>query len=308
MKKIMILGGHGFMGKNLNLVLDKNKYQIINASRRTKCDASNLDLLMCTIRDVAPDVIIMAAANVGSISYVSKYAANVVHDNTLMYVNLYRAVAEINPKIQIINPISNCSYPGIIDIQNEECWWDGAIHESVEAYGTPKKIGYIISRCYQRQHGINTVNLIVPNAYGPHDYLDEQRTHAMNGIIMRMIKSKMSGQQEFSVWGSGTPIREWVYMADVARLIAKILDDDITYLPNPLNIGQQHGISINDSVDIIKRLLDYPVTVKQDLSKPDGAPVKILGNALFQQHFPDFDFTDYHTGISETINYYTKLL
>ena len=97
-------------------------------------------------------------------------------------------------------------------------------------------------------------------------------------------------------------------MADVARLIAKIIDDDITGLPNPLNIGQQHGISINDSVDIIKRLLDYPVTVQHDVSKQDGAPVKILGNGLFRKYFPDFDFTDYHTGITETINYYTKLL
>ena len=99
------------MGKNLNLVLDANTYQIINASRRTGCDARNLDMLVNTIRDVAPDIIIMAAANVGSISYVSKYSADVVHDNTLMYVNLYRAVIEVDPGIQIINPISNCSYP-----------------------------------------------------------------------------------------------------------------------------------------------------------------------------------------------------
>ena len=308
MKKILILGGQGFMGKNLNLVLDANTYQIINASRRTGCDARNLDMLVNTIRDVAPDIIIMAAANVGSISYVSKYSADVVHDNTLMYVNLYRAVIEVDPGIQIINPISNCSYPGVIDIQDEACWWDGAIHESVEAYGTPKKMGFTISRCYQRQHGINTVNLIVPNAYGPHDYLDEERTHAMNGIIMRMIKSKMAGHTEFTVWGSGTPIREWVYMADVARLIAKIIANDVRDLPNPLNIGQQHGISINDSVDIIKQLLDYPVTIRHDVSKQDGAPIKILGNGLFQQYFPDFDFTDYNTGITETINYYSKLL
>jgi GDP-L-fucose synthase len=308
MKKILILGGFGFMGKNLNQILDPGKYILESQSRRTGCDMRDLVTLRDKIQSIAPDIIIMAAANVGSISYVSKYAANVVHDNTLMYVNLYQAVTEVNPGIQIINPISNCSYPGVIDIQDEDSWWDGAIHESVEAYGTPKKIGFIISRCYQRQHGINTVNLIVPNAYGPHDYMDEERTHAMNGIIMRMIKSKMSGHEEFCLWGSGKPIREWVYMADVARLIAKIIDDDITDLPNPLNIGQQHGISINDSVDIIKRLLDYPVTVQHDVSKQDGAPVKIIGNGLFRKYFPDFDFTDYHTGITETINYYTKLL
>ena len=308
MKKILILGGFGFMGKNLNQVLDPTRYTIVNESRRTGCDARDYAVLKQKIQHINPDIIINAAANVGSIAYVSQHAADVVHDNTLMYVNLYRAVSEVNNQIKIINPISNCSYPGIIDIQSEDRWWDGAIHDSVESYGTPKKMGFIISKCYQKQHHIKTVNLIVPNAYGPEDYLDEQRTHAMNGIIMRMIKAQMSNQPTFTVWGSGTPIREWVYMLDVARLIQQVLDQDITTLPDPLNIGQRTGISINESVGIIKQLLNYDVEIKQDLTKQDGAPVKILDNQLFRESFPLFKFTDYIDGIKETINYYKGLL
>lgn len=307
MKKILILGGSGFMGKNLNQALASSAY-IINESRSTGCDAKSYETLKNKIQEIAPDIIINAAANVGSIAYVSRYAADVVHDNTLIYANLYRTVAETNPGIKIINPISNCSYPGIIDIQSEDRWWDGPIHESVESYGTPKKMGFIISKCYQRQYGVKTINLIVPNAYGPHDYLDEQKTHAMNGIIMRMIRSKSANQTSFSVWGTGNPIREWVYMPDVARLIRQIIDNDLDTLPNPLNIGQRTGISINDSVYTIKQLLDYDVKIEHDLSKQDGAPVKILCDRLFREHFPEFVFTDYTTGINETIKYYQRML
>jgi GDP-L-fucose synthase len=307
-EKIMILGGFGFMGKNLNEIFTSSDYKIYNESRRTNCDITNYTQLKNKIKTINPDIIINAAAHVGSISYVSQYPADVIFDNTLLYLNIYNAVKEINPNIKIINPISNCSYPGIIDIQHENKWWDGEIHNSVESYGTPKKLSYVLSKCYNKQYGIKTINLIIPNAYGPNDYLDEQRTHAMNGIIMRMIKSKNNNNKTFSIWGTGEPIREWVYMLDVARVIKEILDNNLFNLPNPLNIGQQYGISINDSVNIVKQLLDYDVKITHDTTKQDGAPVKILSNQLFKQYFPNFKFINYYEGIHNTIQYYNKLI
>ena len=187
-------------------------------------------------------------------------------------------------------------------------WWDGIVHNSVESYGNPKKLGYILSECYRKQYGINTLNLILPNAYGPFDYLDEQRTHAMNGIIMRMIKSVKAGDIDFSVWGTGTPIREWIYMEDAARIIKIIIDNHLINLPNPLNIAQQSGVSINESVMYIKKTLNTEINIINDTTKQDGAPVKILGDKLFRFHFPDFKFTTYEEGIKNTINYYKEKL
>lgn len=307
MKKILVLGGHGFMGKNIQEQFDGDeKYKMFYLSRIDGVDVTSEDILTDTIKRIRPNIIINAAAHVGSISYVSRKAADVVSDNTQMYVTLYKSVNNVDKNIIIINPISNCSYPGIIDIQNEEDWWNGSIHESVESYGTPKKIGYIISKCYEKQYGIKTVNLIIPNAYGPNDYLDEERTHAMNGIIMRMLKSMNNKEKEFSVWGSGSPIREWVYMPDVVRVIKKIIDDEMFNLPNPINIGQEYGLSINDIVDMVKNDLNYDVNVIHDLTKQDGAPIKVLGKKLFTKHFNNFIFTDYNKGIKETVKYYLK--
>jgi len=309
MKKILILGGYGFLGKNLSkILLNNNNYQIFLESKRTGCDILDLAQLKEKIQDISPDIIINAAANVGSIHYVTTYSADVCHDNTLMYINIFKAIKEINPNILLINPISNCSYPGIIDIQYEEKWWDGAIHPSVESYGGPKKIGFILSECYKKQYGIKTINLIIPNAYGPLDYTDENKTHALNGLILRMIRSQRNNDSEFIVWGSGSPIREWVYMEDVAHIIKEIIDHNKYDLPNPLNIGQEYGVSINDSVNTIKEILKFNVNINHDLLKQDGAPIKILGKNKFNHYFPNFKFTSYNEGIENTINYYKNIL
>lgn len=308
MRKILVFGGHGFLGKNLKSEFDNSDYIVHYISRRNGVDLTIENDVMTILKVVNPDVVIHAAAHVGSINYVSKNCTEIIQDNSKMYLNLYSCIQKFNKNIVIINPISNCSYPGIIDIQNEEMWWDGRIHESVESYGFPKKLGFVISECYKKQHGIKTLNLIIPNAYGPNDYVDQERTHAMNGIIMRMIQSIKNGDTKFTIWGSGTPIREWVYMPDIAKLIRHIIDGENYDLPNPINVGQEIGISINDSVGIVKKLLDYNCEVVHDLSKQDGAPIKILSKKTFKENFPDFTFTNYEEGINNTIKYYKNLL
>jgi GDP-L-fucose synthase len=308
MKKILVLGGHGFMGKNIQDTFKDKNYEMFYESRTTYFNLDDYDITFKKISEINPDVIIHAAAHVGSIGYVSKYSADVINDNTQMYLNLYKAVAKFNKNIIIINPISNCSYPGIIDVQHEEMWWDGAIHDSVESYGMPKKLGFILSECYSRQYGLKTINLIVPNAYGPNDYIEEERTHAMNGIIMRMIKSMNNNDKEFSIWGSGSPIREWIYMPDMTRLIKDIIDNEMYDLPNPINIGKENGVSILDSVNMAKKILCYDVELIFDKTKQDGAPIKVLGSSLFNKHFPNFEFTNISDGIKNTIEYYKKKL
>jgi len=308
MKKILIIGAYGFLGKNLVNELDKTNYSLFKESRRTGFDLFDLKNVEQKFFNIQPDIIINCAAHVGSMPYVSKYSADVCNDNCLMYLNLYKAVSTVCPNAIIINPISNCSYPGIIDVQHEEMWWDGNIHESVMSYGNPKKMGFVLSECYKKQFGIKTVNLIIPNAYGPNDYLDPERTHAMNGIILRMLRSVKNNETSFQVWGTGTPIREWIFMPDVAKIIKSIIDEERYDIPNPINLGQEFGVSIKDTVNIIKDTIQSNMTIEFDLSKPDGAPKKVLGNKLFSITFPNFSFTSYENGIKETIKFYEELI
>lgn len=307
MKKILILGGFGFLGKNLNKVFKDSKYSIFNESRSTGCDMLNYDNLCEVIDKLSPDIIINSSAHVGGVDYVSKHSADICADNCLMYLNLYKAVNRINKNILIINPLANCSYPGNDkDLLKESEWWNGELHESVESYGITKKMVFILAKSYKKQYGINTINVIIPNAYGPFDYLNGERTHAMNGIILRLLKSIENGDDKFVIWGSGTPIREWVYMEDVARLIKLIIDENLTNIPNPINMGQNKGLSIRESVDFIQKILNSNLEIIYDFSKTDGAPKKIMSDELFKKYFNNFIFTDYETGIENTINYYKQ--
>lgn len=313
--KILITGGNGFLGNHISEVLDEethHAFQYARVSRINGVDLRDLNFLKAYLSTYKPDVIIHCAADVGNLDYIHKNAADVIYNNVLMYLNLYKALSDLKLDTVVINTIANCSYPGALDIQNENQWWDGPIHDSVLAYGGAKKSGYLISKCNEEQYGIKTINLIMPNAYGPYDHLNEERTHAMNGLVLRMIKDHRCQQKTFSVWGTGTPIREWVYMRDVAMVIRNILHRMIEGLtntvPSLVNIGQQRGVSIKDTAEMIKAALGAKFEIVYDTTKKDGAPIKVLGNGEFKKHFPYFEFTPYEQGIQRTINWYKKMI
>lgn len=308
-RKILITGGFGFLGSCLNETFKSDtSFEITNISRKNGYDLRNYNSVFSIIEKIRPDIIIHCAANVGSVNYVSRFPGDVINDNIQISLNLYKAVSNLDPNIIIINPLANCSYPGDVAIQNECDWWNGRCHSSVESFGMSKKITYIISECYKKQFKIHSVNLMLGGGFGEYDHVDETKTHAMNGIIIRMIRAKKTGANTFTVWGTGTPIREWVYMPDVARLIKDIIESEKYDIPNPLNVGQRSGISIADIAMTVKRALDFNGNIVYDTTMQDGAPIKILGAELFNEHFPNFKFTDFNLAIKNTIKYYLDIL
>lgn len=304
MKKIVIVGGFGFLGKNLQNVLKSDEYQVYPISRRNGYDLFEKNKIITLLNEIKPDYLINCAAYVGSLEYVNNHVADVISNNILMGINLWDILKEVKFSGCVINPISNCTYPGNSNIQKEDEWWNGMVHPSIISYGTSKKTIYMINRCYEKQYGIKTINIIMPNSYGEHDYDDENRVHALNGIVIRMIKSIKNNESEFVIWGSGTPIREWGYMPDTARFFKYLIDNDIQNIPNPINIGQNMGYSINEITDMIKKELKSDVNIKNDLSKIDGDPIKILDGSKFKELFPNFIFTELNQGIKNTIEYY----
>jgi len=305
--KILVPGGYGFIGSHVVERLTKEGYESIPVSRRNGVDFFNYKLLEECLINYKPDIIINCAANVGSINYVSTYPADIIYSNVQMVLNLYRAVSNVCPKTKIINPLSNCSYPGNSDIQKEEEWLSHEVHESVFSYGDSKRIIYLISKCYNNQYGINTINFLIPNTFGPGDSTDANKTHALNGMIMRMLEAHSSGDDKFVIWGSGKPVREWAYVDDVVNILIEGINFNKGYI-YPINLGQNNGYSIKESALIIKELIGYKGKLVFDTDKQDGAPVKILNNDQFKKVFPSFKFFDHKKGINNTVNYYKKIL
>jgi GDP-L-fucose synthase len=305
--KIVVIGGFGFVGRHVTGHLQARGHHAVPLSRRNGLDLADPAAAAATLGAHQPDAIVNCAAHVGSLHYVSEFAATVLDDNLRMILNLYRAVREACPGARILNPVSNCSYPGDADLQTEPAYWNGAVHDSVWSFANAKRMLLVTADCYRRQHGIRSVNVIVPNAYGPGDYTDPNRTHALNGLIIRMLRAQHARQPAFTIWGTGKPVREWIFVKDIARLFALVLDraDDTA---EPVNLGQKRGHSIGDLAARIKALSGYEGDLVFDTSKPDGAPIKILDDARFRARFPDFTFTDLDDGIRETLAYYRQTL
>ena len=302
-----MLGATGFVGENLAKRLRRDSgYDVVGASRSTGVDFTNYGHAIEYFKQHKPDVIFNVASHGGSLHYVKKYAADVFNDNVQMALNLYRAVLQACPTAKIINPFSNCSYPGDSAVQEEENWLSGEVHPSIFSFGNSKRSLYYIAGCYYEQHGIKTVNLLLPNTYGPGDSCDPNKTHALNGMIIRMLKAKEAGDEEFVVWGTGLPVREWAYVDDFIE--ALVLAMTIDHMEYPLNIGQQKGYAIAESAQLIKKACGFSGEIVFDTKYTDGDPVKILGKNKFKTMFPDFRFYDHEEGIRNTVEYYLKKL
>jgi GDP-L-fucose synthase len=308
-RKILVLGGNGFMGRNIQHYVKRDDSVFYFKSRRNGLDLQFKDDLFNFIQKNEIDVIINCAAVVGSVHYVSANKSSIIYQNTLIYLNIYEAVKIYTDvykrKIKIINPISNCSYPGDTKQQIETEWWNGKPHESVFSYAMSKKTLIALSETYENEY-VNSYNFIMPNAYGLFDYDDPTRVHALNGLIIRMIKSMKSCDKEFVIWGSGEPIREWILMEDAAKFINCLIDEDKRY---PMfNLGQNKGYSILETANLIKNYLKYDVDFIFDRTKIDGDKIKIMDDTKLKELYPNFEFTKYVDGVEKTIDYYLTIL
>lgn len=204
---------------------------------------------------------------------------------------------------RFINPISNCSYPGHLTKNFKEGqWWDGPLHESVLVCGFVRKASWVQSWAYHKQYGFVTINLILPNMYGPGDHFDDNRSHALGALIMKFIEAKRQDHPEVVVWGTGKPIREWLYVDDGAEALLRALD--IEPISEPINVGIGKGVSIFELAEIIKETVGYKGKIIFDTSKPDGAPYRIMDNTRLKNFLNWVPQTSLSEGIQKTIEWY----
>jgi len=305
--KVLVLGGQGFVGQVVMRELQTKKHAAVSLSRRTGLDLTDWPTTRQAIAEQKPDAVINCAAHVGSLHYVSQYAAQVLDDNLRIVSNVFRAVAETAPQTTLIHPISNCSYPGEAERHEEPHYWDGPVHRSVWSYGNSRRLITVLADCYGAQHKLKLINFFAPNSYGPGDYTDPNKTHALNGMIIRMLQAKARGDKTFEIWGTGKPEREWIYVDDLARMLASAVDFKDTQT-TPVNIAQNKAFAIGESARLIKAATGYAGELTFNTTYADGAMHKILDDKLFRKKYPDFQFTDMKTGIERTVAYYQKVL
>jgi GDP-L-fucose synthase len=304
--RVAILGGTGFAGRNTREILETAGITVGVFSRTTGCDLLDLHEAWAKLDAFRPNYIVNCAALVGSVNYVTDFAADVVDVNMRIILNIYK-IAQQMREVVVVNPIANCAYPGIMDSYEERGIWEGPIHPSVLSYGSTRRMMWVLSKCYFDQYGVRSVNLIVPNMYGPYDSTNPNKTHALNALIIKFVHAVKSGALEVEVWGTGKPIREWLYVKDFAVAIRRvIMTADVVM--EPVNIAQNRGYSVKELVDIICQTVNYTGAIRYNTRYQDGSPKKVMDDRYFRQRFPDFQFTAFDTGIRETVDYYTRIL
>ncbi|MGQ9864484.1 MAG: NAD-dependent epimerase/dehydratase family protein [Bacteroidia bacterium] len=306
-KKIMLLGANGFVGTHVREYLKKNGLSTINITRK-EADLLIENQVEDLIKKYKPDYLVNCAAKVGSLHYVTRWAANVIVENTQMILNIYQAISKHSPHTIIINPIANCAYPGKINIYKEDHLWDGNIHPSVMPFGASRRHLLYMAQCFLWQYNIRTINLLVPNMYGPYDSTNPDKAHALNALISKFVKSEKTNKNEVEVWGSGIAIREWLYAEDFAKIVYLIIHQkDTMGWDEPLNIAQNFGLSIRELVTLINKNFNNKFTIRYNTDMPDGAPKKVMDDTRFKKFFPNFQFTPLDYGIAQTIEYYRNI-
>ena len=305
--KILILGGSGFIGKSVAKHLKLLNINSMSLSRRNKLDLTDYENTFTAFKKVNPDVIINCATQVGSLHYVSKYGADIIYNNSNMILNIYKAIKNLSKKIKVINPIANCGYPSELDNLEEKNFFKGDVHSSVYGYGHTRRLLIVTSNLFHKQYGINTQNIIIPNAYGPGDSVDPNKTHALNGMVIRMLKANNLKSKKFKIWGSGKPIREWAYVDDIARILIDLIKvkEDFSM---PINFAQMRGYSIKESAEMISKVIKFKGVIVFDKTYQDGSLKKVMCDKKFKFFFPQFKFKNIDEGILNTVDFYRKEL
>jgi GDP-L-fucose synthase len=305
-KKILIIGGTGFVGEMLTMYLKKN-FKVYSESRKTNLDLLKIKSYEKKLKKINPQIIINCAAHVGSVHYGIKKPADILIDNLQICMNIYKGLSNCGVNAKVINLLANCSYDGGASIQKEKNWLDGTPHETALSFGSSRRMIYLIAKTFKQQFKIKTYNILLPGLYGPGDHADLNKVHALDGIIIRMLQNIKNNKKRFEIWGTGKPKREWCYIYDVGKLIKKIIVSKKERI-YPINFGQKKGYSIIEIAKKTSNILKYKFDFFYNRKFADGAAIKILCNKKFKKEFPNFKFTKIDLGIEETLKYYKKII
>ena len=299
--KILVTGATGFLGKRLCERLNELNCDYVRTSLSLGLDLRSENDVIDFFSKINPDIVINCAAFLGGVQFGYEHPAEMFYNNIKMEISLLEACKAAKVK-RLINPIGNCSYPGIAEIYKEDEFWNGPLHDSVLAYGLAKKAFCVGSWAYHRQYGLDIVNLVFPNMYGPGDHFDPTKSHAVGGLIKKFVDASANGDKEVVVWGTGSPIREWLYVDDAVEALIRAIDIENKY--DIVNIGVKNGVSIKETAEILKRITGFKGELVFDTTKIDGAPIKIMDSTRCEEVFHWIPQMPFEEGLANAVKWY----
>jgi len=302
--KVLVVGSNGFLGKHVKSILDsEDKHHVLEITGKDQVDLTRYELLSDYLSEFKPKIIINCAAFVGGISYGYKHPAKMLYENSLMAINLYKASLEHNVD-KLINPISNCAYPGKLTTYKEEYFFDGPPDKSVYNYGISKRLYVQLGDSFFEENNFSSVNVVISNMYGPYDHFDIERSHALGAIIKKIHDAKKDNINKVEIWGTGKPIREWLYVKDGAEALIRSMSLEPGH--HFFNVGSGQGYSVIEIANKIAREFEWDGEFKLDTSKPDGVLEKKVNPKLGETILNWSPKTTIDEGIKLTVEWFIE--
>ena len=297
---ILIAGSNGLVGSAILNELISSGQDAVGLTR-SNVNLLNRNEVFSYIQDLKPSAIIDAAAKVGGIGANDKYPVDFLTENLQIQSNLMDAAHNANVE-KFVFLGSSCIYPRECPQPiKEEYLLTGPLEPTNSAYALAKISGLELIKSYRKQHGKKWITVMPTNLYGPRDNFDLQNSHVLPALIRKFVEAINSGAKSVELWGTGSAVREFLYVEDLAKAVIFCLNN---YDSNEhINIGTGIGITIKELSEKISRLSGFEGEIKWDSSKPDGMPVKVLDVSRINQ-LGWFATTDLDSGIEKTLSWY----
>jgi len=272
--KIYVAGHRGLVGAAVERALRERGYQNLVLRTHAELDLTDQAAVRAFFERERPEGVILAAARVGGIHANNTRPALFIRDNLLIQDNVIDA-AYRSGVAKLVFLGSSCIYPKFAPQPiHEDSLLTGALEPTNEWYAVAKIAGIKMCQAYRREFGFNAISLMPTNLYGPGDNFDLQNSHVLPALIRRFHEAKLRGDSQITVWGTGTPRREFLHVHDLADAIVHLLE---TYDAEPIvNVGWGEDVTIRELATLVAEVAGYRGEVGFDASKPDGTPRKLL--------------------------------
>jgi GDP-L-fucose synthase len=272
--KIYVAGHKGMVGSAILRNLEKRGYSNFILKTSSNLDLRNAQAVESFFKEEQPEYVFLAAAKVGGIHANNTYRAEFLYDNLMIQNNvIHNAYLNKTKKLMFLG--SSCIYPKLAPQPlKEDYLLTGSLEETNEPYAIAKITGIKMVENYSRQYGCDFISVMPTNMYGPNDNYNLNNSHVLPALIRKFHEAKESGSPFVEMWGSGKPLREFLHADDLGDACVHLM---LNYSGNKhVNIGCGSDISINDLARLIKEVIGYNGEIKNDLSKPDGTPRKLM--------------------------------
>jgi GDP-L-fucose synthase len=274
--KIYVAGHAGLVGSAIMRALKSNDYENIVTKTFQDLDLRRQEKVEGFFSQERPDCVFFAAAKVGGIHANNKYKAEFIYDNLMIATNVIHAAYKYKVK-KLLNLGSSCIYPKHAPQPlKEEYLLTGPLEPTNEPYAIAKIAAIKLCQYYNEQYGTSFISAMPTNLYGPHDNFNLETAHVLPALIRKFHTAIIENHKEVTIWGTGAPYREFLYVDDLAQAILFLMEQDAFETKPFINIGTGRDLTIKELAILIKKITRFEGSIKFDLSKPDGTPKKQL--------------------------------